>query len=308
MVLDASGHGGTGSSLGNSFGGFAQFFANVSTIDAGDITLAATGNFGGIAELSLLGPELTANSLTLNVNGVASAGTASLGVGTDPFEGVGSVLTLNAFTANANGGANGDIFVSVDDGSSADLGVAQPVGARAGRRRRNPRDRHHYRRNAAPAVGGIGTLGLNNIVLTADSLNLSSGGTIDITSFNGASIDVAGLFRADAGGAMTLDDVDGTAVARADVIDFHANSFSSTFDILGRVIGIFTVQDLDVTNDGPDRRRDFDLVVRRRRDRGRSRRRPRDQPVRRRRHHRRGPRLRAEPSSPRPRATSHWAT
>ena len=158
MVLDASGHGGTGSSLGNSFGGFAQFLANVSTIDAGDITLAATGNFGGVAELSLFGPELTANSLTLNVNGVASAGTASLGVGTDPFEGVGSVLTLNAFTANANGGANGDIFVSVDDGSSADLGVAQPVGARAGRRQRNPRDRHHYRRNAAPAVGGIGTL------------------------------------------------------------------------------------------------------------------------------------------------------
>ena len=47
---------------------------------------------------------------------------------------------------------------------------------------------------------------------------------------------------------MTLDDVDDTAVVRADVIDFHANSFSSTFDILGRVIGIFTVQDLDVTS------------------------------------------------------------
>jgi hypothetical protein len=42
--------------------------------------------------------------------------------------------------------------------------------------------------------------------------------------------------------------VDDTAVVRADVIDFHANSFTSSFDILGRVIGIFSVQDLDVTS------------------------------------------------------------
>ena len=40
---------------------------------------------------------------------------------------------------------------------------------------------------------------------------------------------------------MTLDDVDDTAVVRADVIDFHADSFSSSFDILGRVICILTV-------------------------------------------------------------------
>ena len=246
--LNASGHGGAGSSLGDAFGGFAQFFGNGSTIDAGDISLIATGNFGGNVELRLLAAELTANSLTMNVNGVASAGTASLGVGTDPFEGIGSVLTLGAFTANANGGDNGDIFVSVEDGSSADLGVANLSALGPG----GGGEIHEIEITIGGTpifdFGGLGTFGLSNTVLTADSLDLSTSGTINITSFNGASIDVAGLFHADAGGAMTLDDVDDTAVVRADTIDFHANSFASTFDILGRVIGIFSVQDLDVTN------------------------------------------------------------
>ncbi len=91
-------------------------------------------------------------------------------------------------------------------------------------------------------------MGLNNILLTADSLALNTSGTIDINSLGGASIDIAGHFQASAGGAMTLNDVDDTAVVRADFIDFDANSFSSSFDILGRVIAIHTVLDLDVTS------------------------------------------------------------
>ena len=159
---------------------------------------------------------------------------------------VSDTFSAGAYTASANGANAGDILISVLDGSTADLGVAQlfALGVPG-------TGSISIHLGGAPVAGGGGGFfgaGLNNILLTADSLALNTSGAIDISSLGGASMDVAGLFQASAGGAMTLNDVDDTAVVRADVIDFDANSFSSSFDILGRVIGIHSVQDLDVTS------------------------------------------------------------
>jgi filamentous hemagglutinin family protein len=198
---------------------------------------------GGTAILTAQGGTITAGSATVLANGSAEGDTVE--ISSESYFGSGSgQLTLGALTAAANGALAGEILVTVADGSTADLGIAQlsALGQSGGLITIDIGD--------APllAFGGIGTFGLNNIVLTADSLALNTSGDIDIVSHNGASIDVAGIFLASAAGAMTLDDVDGTAVVRADIIDFDANSFSSTFDILGRVIDIFSVLDLDVTS------------------------------------------------------------
>src|SRR5207253_10628909 len=130
----------------------------------------------------------------------------------------------------ADGANAGDIQVTVLDGGSADLGVAQMTALGAAGTGSITIDLGSF---GAAALGGIGTLSLANTLLTADSLSLNTSGAIDVISQLGASMDITGTFFAHAGGAITFNDIDGTAVARADIIDFDANRFSSTFDLFG---------------------------------------------------------------------------
>ena len=256
-----AGSGGAGGTGGDGFGGLVELnvtgnltgtsYQGDASAYGGDGGAGTTQGAGGSAEggstyLNVYtgGDAALTGAAFLNASAVSGAG-SSFGSTTGGFAQllVSESFSAGAFTASANGSDAGDILITVADGSSADLGVAQLIALGAPGTGSISIDL-----GGAPVSGGIGGLGLGNTLLTADSLDLLTSGDIDITSLGGASIDVAGLFHADAGGAMTLDDVDDTAVVRADVIDFHADSFSSTFDILGRVIGIFSVQDLDVTS------------------------------------------------------------
>ena len=237
----------TGTLTGTSYQGDAA--ANGGIGGAG--TTQGAGGFaeGGSTYFNVYtgGDAALTGAVFLNASGVRGTGSSAGGSAGGFAELlVSDTFSAGAFTASANGADAGDVLISVSDGSSADLGVGQLFALGIPGTGTITIDL-----GGAPVSGGGGFLvgqGLNNILLTVDSLAMNSSGDIDITSLGGASIDVVGLFQADAGGAMTLDDVDDTAVVRADVIDFHANTFSSTFDILGRVIGIFTVQDLDVTS------------------------------------------------------------
>ena len=251
----AAGFGGNSSAgaHGNGAGGLATIaaydggstsalgaFIETSGID-GTGTGPATST-GGTATLEAAGGTVSLGGATVLSHGSAEGGDVEINSTSNFGSGSGD-LSVNFLTAAANGPTAGNIFVTVENGSVADLGIAQltATGLSGGSITIDIGD--------LPLLlfGGIGTLGLDNIVLTADSLALLTSGDIDIVSHNGASLDIAGTFSANAGGAITLDDVDGTAVARADIIDFDSNSFSSTFDLIGRVIDISTVVDLDVT-------------------------------------------------------------
>jgi hypothetical protein len=214
-------------------------------IETSGIDGTGTGPFtgtGGTATLEAAGGTVSLGGATLLSHGSAEGGRVEINSTSNFGSGSGD-LSVNFLTAAANGPTAGDIFVTVENGSVADLGVAQltATGLSGGSITIDIGDVPFV------ALGGIGTLGLSNTVLTADSLALLTSGDIEIVSHNGASMDIAGTFSANAGGAITLDDIDGTAVARADIIDFDSNSFSSTFDLIGRVIDISTVVDLDVT-------------------------------------------------------------
>ncbi len=218
----------------------AGIFIETSGIDGAGTSPAA--GTGGSATLEARGGTLAVGGATLLSDGNAQGGDVEIHSTSNFGSGAGD-LAIDFLTATANGSAAGNILVTVESGSIADLGVAEltATGQSGGNITIDI--------GAAPYLeyDGIGTLGLENVVLTANGLTLDTSGDIDIVSQNGASIEVAGTFRAEAAGAMTLDDIDDTAVVSADVIDFSANSFSSTFDILGRVIDISTVLDLDVT-------------------------------------------------------------
>ena len=258
FVRGVAGNGGTGSSGAGGAGG--DGFAGLVELNVtGNLTgtsyqgdAAANGGIGGAGTTQGAGGSAEGGSTYFNVyaggdaaltgavflNAVAVRGTgSSFGGSTGGYAElmVAGSFSAGAFTASANGVDAGDILVTIADGSSADLGVAQMFALGAQGTGSITIDL------GAPLVAG-------DTVLAADSLNLQTSGDIGITGLGGASIDVVGLFAAGAGGAMTLDDVDGGAAVHADVIDFSANSFSSSFDILGRVIGIHSTLDLDVTS------------------------------------------------------------
>ena len=259
--VGSSGAGGDG---GDGFGGLVELnvtgnlaatsYLGDATAYGGDGGAGTTQGAGGSAEgggtyfnVYTGGAAALTGAVFLNASGVRGTGSSAGGSAGGFAELlVSDTFSAGAFTASANGADAGDVLISVSDGSSADLGVGQLFALGIPGTGTITIDL-----GGAPVSGGGGGffgLGLNNILLTADSLALNTSGTIDINSLGGASIDIAGHFQASAGGAMTLNDVDDTAVVRADFIDFDANSFSSSFDILGRVIAIHTVLDLDVTS------------------------------------------------------------
>ena len=237
----------TGTLTGTSYQGDAA--ANGGTGGAGTTQGAGGSAQGGSSFFNVYtgGDAALTGAVFLNASGVRGTGSSAGGSSGGLAELlVSDTFSSGAFTAAANGADAGGILITVSDGSSADLGVAQLFAL--GLPGTGSISIHL---GGAPVSGGGGGFfgaGLNNILLTADSLALNTSGNIDISSLGGASIDVAGHFQATAGGPMTLNDIDDTAVVRADFIDFDANSFSSSFDILGRVIAIHTVLDLDVTS------------------------------------------------------------
>jgi hypothetical protein len=253
-VLDADGVGGNGPAAGLGEGGSATLLASLSTVTAGDVTLTASGDEAGTALVDIAGSDFTSDSLTMHADG--DGGTATLLVESDIIFGDGvtildSSFETDAFTATANGGTAGDIFVTVNSGSTADLGVAQlsALGAPGTGSITIDLGADTVLSDFA-AFGGIGTLGLENTLLTADSLALNTSGDVNVTSVTGASIDVTGLFHIDATGDLSLDDNDEDGVIRADVIDWHANNVVGNFDLLGRLIGVNADVDIDLTDAG----------------------------------------------------------
>ncbi|HEX6603735.1 MAG TPA: hypothetical protein VF027_02495, partial [Sphingomicrobium sp.] len=229
---------------GTSYQGHAQ--ANGGTGGAGTTQGAGGSAQGGSAYFNVFsgGDAALTGAVSLDASAIRGTGSSlgdALGGLAELF--VADSFSAGAFTAVSNGSDAGTVHVIVEDGGLADLGVAQLTanGSNGGSILIDI--------GGVPLVltDGIGTLALDNTALTADSLAVNTSGDATITSHNGASIDVAGIFSANVTGDMSLDDVDGTAVVRADVIDFNANSFTSTFDILGRMIDISTILGLDVT-------------------------------------------------------------
>ena len=190
-LIAANGSGGTGAGVGEGTGGTIRLIASAGTLSASDVTMRADGSSDGG----------TANILSL----------------------YGGSLTVQSIDAQANGSlTGGTILVYVDPTSMADLGMASlaAIGSTGG----------DITIDIGAATSSSSFEGVAGEVLFADNLTLTSSGTINLLSENGASIDVASVMTAIAGGLITLEDNGGNAFITANAVTLDGSSVLFNWD------------------------------------------------------------------------------
>ncbi|HET9811090.1 MAG TPA: hypothetical protein VFP53_05275, partial [Sphingomicrobium sp.] len=214
--IGGSGYGGT-ADLGAQLGGDTVFASAL--IDSSGIGGSGSGGegqgSGWDSTLSVVDGTLSGTSAIVQSNGTDSGGLAELesaGIGT----GTSGDLDLGSVTMTANGGqSGGDVIVTVDYGSVADIGAASlttsgpngtgavtiDVGSNA---------------SSVPFAGDL---------LFADSVTIDSTGSIDLISDNGAGMN-AGSFDATAAGTISFDDQYFGATLTAPTITLQASDFA----------------------------------------------------------------------------------
>ncbi|MBA3668423.1 MAG: hypothetical protein H0W65_12015, partial [Sphingomonas sp.] len=225
----------------DSRGGSANIYAQYgATINGQTVNILANasgpGGNGGNAGLSTYGATVDIADATIQANGSANGGHAELystGIFANGLLTNGS-LTTGALTMSANGGTSGgSVLVHVDNGSSANLGIATLTATGSGA-------------DISVIAGASSSTASLPAIFNAQSLSIISDGSISLRTYAGSDINVSGDLTATGGTISLVDDGLGGQIM-ADNLNLTGSDISGNGNLSATNVTLASTGNIDLS-------------------------------------------------------------